>query len=169
MGLTSVREVRRLGGLDDDESFRLFRMPDDAALDALIEDEIDFISAVLTDKAGSNYTQTANTNLVARFRRAEAYYVLAEITEPLKSRKTHGTHWAVDSEDSVRLEALIENNYQAKAESLVGQYLPDDTTDSPFSAGVFVIGTAVDPDDVDCITDQNAAILERATGAWCPR
>lgn len=172
MGLTSVGEVRRLGGLDDSEAFHLFRLSDEAALEAMIEDEITLAAAYLTSKAGTDYTQTSDTDKQAVFRRAEAYWVLMQLTEPLKARKVMGSQWALDSEDSLSYERLIDTEWQTKFEMLVGIYVPDDTPSSPFSLGAFAVTTPIDRvNDVDCITDQNQRILDEVTcgGSWWTR
>ena len=161
--------MRLLLGLNHEEDYQLFRLPDEASLDVLITDELAVATAYLTSRAGDNYTQTSDTNLQALMTRAEAYWVGMQLFESLKARKVTGSHWALDSEDSSRYEALIDTEWAAKFEMLTGPYISSDTTANPYSAGVFVTTTPVDPDDVDCITDQYDRILERSSGAWCPR
>lgn len=171
MALTSVTEVRRLGGLDDELAYQLFRLPDEPALEALIEDEITLASAYLTSKAGTEYTQTADTDQQAIFRRAEAYFVLIQLVEPLKARKVFGAGWALDSEDSLSYERLIDQEWQGKFEMLVGQFISDDTPATPFSLGSFQTTEPFDRlTDIDSVTTQNRRRLDEVndalTGTW---
>lgn len=168
MALTTVGEVRRLGGLDDFEAYNLFRLPDEAALDQLITDEITLASAFLTSKAGSDYTQTADTGKQAIFRRAEAYWVLMQLGEPLKARKIMGSQWALDSEEGLSYERLIDTEWQTKFEMLVGQWVADDTAGA-FSLGVFLTTEPFDRllDVENDVTERNADIIAEANG-WTP-
>lgn len=171
MALTSVTEVRRLGGLDDELAYQLFRLPDEPALEALIEDEITLASAYLTSKAGTEYTQTADTDQQALFRRAEAYFVLIQLVEPLKARKVFGTHAPYDSEESLAYERLIDTEWQAKFEMLVGNFVADDTPTTPFSLGAFRTTEPFDRlTDIDSVTVQNQRRLDEVndalTGTW---
>jgi hypothetical protein len=171
VALASVSEVRRVGGLDDQDAYLLFRLPDEASLDALITDELAVAEAYLTHKAGTSYTQTADTNLQALMRRAEVYWVLMQLFEPLKARKVLGTHAPFDSEGSERYEALIDTEWGAKFEQLTGSIIADDTG-SPFSLGVFLVSTPIDRAvDVECPTVRNQAILDEVTcgGGWWTR
>jgi len=168
VALTTPGEVRRLGGLDDELAYELFRLPDEAALDALISDEIDLASAYLTSKAGSDYTQTADSGKQAIFRRAEAYFVLMQLAEPLKARKVYGKHAPYASEESLSYQRLIDEEWAAKFEMLVGQFIADDTG-SPYSAGVFITTEPFDRllDVDDDVPTRNADILAEANG-WAP-
>lgn len=164
MSLSTPAQVRSLGGLDGDAGSTLFRLSGEAELDALIEDELAVATAFLTSRAGTNYTQTTDTNLQALMARAEQYFVLAQLFERLKARRVVATHFPYLQEGSDRFQELVDTEWMAQFERLAGPYISEDTAGSPFSAGVFVIGTALDRTTSDCITDINQAILDEANG-----
>lgn len=169
MALSTVDAVRQRLGINDELSHELFGLPDEAALDAMVEDELAVATAYLTSKAGTNYTQTADTNLQALMARAEIYFVGMQIAEPLKARKVFGTHAPYDSEESLSYQRLIDEEWQAKFEMLTGPYVSDDTG-SPYSLGVFVVSESLDrTTDVDCITDQYDDLLAEVNCWGLPR
>ena len=152
-----------MGGIAGATDYELFDLPDEAALDALVSDEIDVVSAYLASKAGTNYTQTADTGLQTRFRRGEAYRTLCELFEPLKAKKILGTHAPYDSEESASYQRLIDEEWGPRAETYIGEFIADDTG-GPYSAGVFITSSPFDRiTDVDCVTDRNQEILDAAT------
>lgn len=166
MAVTAT-QVRLRGGINGAEDHLMWNLANSAALDTMITDLIAEAVAYHTYRIGDDYTQVADTNLTVLMNQLDIYWVLMEAFEALKAQKTAGVHAPYDSEETASYNLLIAQEWKQKYDALAADFVTTEATDS-YSAGVFVVSTAVDPDDVDCITDRNRDILDRANGAWCP-
>ena len=169
MALASVEEVRRRGGLNHEEDFRLFRVADEAELDDLVAEDLALAEAYLTDRVSSTYytgsaTTSASKDLL--FKRAECLLAMHFLTLPLKVRKVEGTHFAFDSEDSSRYEELIDNEFLKAAELLIEPYLDiTDSDDAPFGYPVMLATTPLDRTTVPVVDSVLQDVLDEANGA----
>lgn len=167
MALASVEEVRRRGGLNSFDDFRLFRVEDEAELDDMVAEDLALASAWLSDRVDAAYytgSATANTARDLLFKRAECLLAMHFITLPLKARKVEGTHWAVDQEDASSFAELIDNEYLKAAELLIEPFVEITTDDTPFALPVMVVTTPVDRSTLTPVPCQLQDNLDEANG-----
>lgn len=160
MAVTAA-QVRLRGGINDTTvSYRLWDLANDAALTTMITDLITEANAVLAIQIGADYTDTSLASLMDLITK---YWVLAEAWEALKARKVVGTHFAVDSEVADAYQELIDVEWRGRFNELAADYITDTATDV-WSLGAFLTTTPLDrtSTDLDCVTDLNQDLLDRA-------
>ena len=172
MALTTASEIRATGGIDDDRAHELFRYASPAALDAEVNKALAWAVGWLKSRVSTDYytgSATSDTDRDELFKGAEQDMALYRLLPRLKIRKVSGRHAPYQQETSDRWPALIDTELLDQVETAIKPFITEDIDDAaPYSIGVFAITTAVDPDDVDCVTTTNQAILDRANGTWCP-
>ena len=166
MSLADVDDVKLVGGLNEAQDYLLFRVADAAAMDALLQDNLDLAEAYLGSRvAASVYTGSAtlDTNRDKLFQRAECLLALHFALLHLKSRKVFGTHAPYDSEDSARYEELIDQEYLKQVELLIEPWVTVETVETAFALPQLLVTPAIDPADVqsveEVISDDLAASL----------
>ena len=144
MAYATVSLVKELGGLNEEQDYNLFRYSSPDQLDAAITRKIAVASAWLKTQNASNYATTDADEQVV-IGEGEAYLALHFLTMPLKSRKVFGTHWALDQEDSTRFAELIDVEYKAMAEDLLGEFFTVTEQQGGFARPVLIVGPVIDP------------------------
>lgn len=136
----SVGLVKQLGGLNESSDYLLFRYASPDELDAAITRQVAVVSAGLTEDIPAIYgAPTAGQTLLLA--EGEAYLALSLLCMSLKSRRVFGTHWPLDQEDSSRFQELIDNEFQERAQSLLGRWLTVIEEKNAFAKPVFLVST----------------------------
>ena len=165
MALATVPEVRRRGGLNHEDDYRLFRVADEAELDDMVAEDLELASAWISQRVDASYytgSATTNTSRDTVFKRAECLVAMAFLTMPLKVRKVEGTHWAVDQEGSERFEELIDVEYLKQAELLIEPYATIDTSEAPFAFPVILATDAVDRSTILDVGTQYQSLIDES-------
>lgn len=121
----------------------MFFVPDQTALDAIVQSAIDYGDAWLQGHAGSNYGITTPSWVPVLQRRGVMYLALEALTDMLKARKIYGTQYAYDSEESASYEALIDNEWGQKARESLDIWLTVETQGTGFALPYFGITESV--------------------------
>lgn len=165
--LTTVARVRALGGLDDAQAFNLFRLADNAALIARIEEEITVASAWLQSRAPDDYDQGNAVNNIL-FKEAESYLVLQNLNETLKMRKVHGTHFPLQTEGSERFEELIDVEIPSHIQKFIDGFMVIEEKGAAFAAPVLVTGEILDRSGIQSASQELDDILGEANSLGSP-
>ncbi len=165
MALTTAAHVRQTGGIAESNAYLLFAMDDDADLNAEVTRMLARASAWLKTRAPDFYTgaATSDTDVDALFEGAEEALTMHYLTMQLKAKKVYGTHFPYDQEGSERFEELIDVEWLAQMEGLIGAYL-EVTGDAahPFALPVCGATGTILPSELDPITTILGKELEYA-------
>jgi hypothetical protein len=159
MALTTVAKVEALGAL----TYNLFDYPDQATLDAFVQESIDDSDAWMQSYMGLNYNPVGDAAAVRVQTRAQAALALSYIVPTLRSKKTYGTHYPVNSEDSAAYDTLMETDWEAEAKGLLSKWITVEvggtgsTGSGGFAAPAFRVGPGVDPD----VADSEETLMDR--------
>lgn len=165
MPLTTVANVRQTGGIAESNAYLLFQMDDDDALNDEVERMLNRASAWLASRAEDFYTgsATSDTGIDALFEGAEECLTLHFLTMQLKARKVYGTHFPYDSEGSERYEELIDVEWFAQMEGLVGAYMEvGGDAAHPFALPTLGATGTILSSDLDVVTVTLGDVLDRA-------
>jgi len=164
MPYATVALVKQIGGLNAADDYLLFRYDSADELDAAITRQLGVVAAGLTEDIPDIYTApTSGQELILA--EGEAYLALSLLCMGLKSRKVFGTHWPLDQEGSDRFAELIDNEFEQRAQDLLGRWLTVTATPNAFARPGLIIGRAVDRVDdplIDTEAEQIEIIAERA-------
>ena len=166
MALGTVALVRRLGGLDDDEAHLLFLLGSEAELNALISDQLDYSAEWIETRAPAAYAAAVLGTYQRQFAMGEVYFTLIDLFQPLQARKVVGSHWPLDSEESVNYAALIAE-WKERFEEFTSQFFVTDTAERPVQMPYFGIGGVLDYTDVDSVEAELTEIADQSLG-WNP-
>lgn len=167
MSLADVDDVKLVGGLNEAQDYLLFRVADAAAMDALLQDNLDLAGAYLGSRvAASIYTgdPTTDTNRDKLFQRAECLLALHFSLLALKSRRVLGSHFALDQEGSERFEELIDQEYLKQVELLIEPWVTIETVETAFALPQLLVTPAIDPADVQSVEEVIADDLAASLG-----
>jgi len=162
MALTDTATVRLLGGLNEATAYLQFRMANDAALEAFIQDQIDVAAAWLS--LTSTYYTSAVPAISAVHAQAEAYIALQYIFDSLKPRKVLGTHFPYDTEESSSFQQMIDVEWEARAETLLSRFTSLDTAANPVAFPYFGTSSVVDYTNVDSTEMELTEIRNQSLG-----
>ena len=141
MPLTSAADVIAVGGLDDADAYRLFRLADTAALTARINAEIPIAEAYIAVVAPTAYA-SVDANTLLLLGRACSYLVLQQLVETLKARKIEGSQWPLDQETSDRFENLVDVEYARQAGRILDLFGASEST-TALCLPTFSVGNAL--------------------------
>jgi hypothetical protein len=165
MPLTTPANVRQTGGISEANAFLLFQVDDDAALNAEVTRLLARASAWLKTRSPDFYTgtTTTETDVDALFAGAEEALTMHYLTMQLKAKRVYGTHFPYDQEGSERFEELIDVEWLAQMEGLIGAYMEvEGDTAHPFALPTFgTTGTVLDT-ELDAVTVTLGQVLDRA-------
>lgn len=165
MALTTTAHVRQTGGIAEADAFLMFRVADDAALNTEVARMLARASAWLASRAPDFYTgsATAETGIDTLFEGAEEALTLHFLTMQLKARKVMGTHFPYDAEDSDRFGELIDVEWFAQMEGLVGAYIEiQGDAAHPFALPTLGATGPILNTELDRVTTTLGDILDRA-------
>jgi len=128
-------EVEELGMLTP----ALFLVPDQASLDAIVQKAIDYGDAWFEGHAGNNYGILTPAWVPVLQRRGVMYLALEALGDMVKARKIYGVHYAYDSEESPAYEALIDNEWGARAREALDVWITVEQAGSGFALPYFGI------------------------------
>lgn len=176
MSLTTVANVRQTGGIAEADAFLMFRVADDTALNAEVARMLARASAWLAEQAPLHYTgsATASANVDLLFTGAEEALTMHFLTMQLKARRVYGTHFPYDSEGSERFQELIDVEWFAQMNGLVGRFFEvSSDAGHPFALPVMGTTSTIQPEEIDSVTTRLGDALDWAenraparTGAW---
>ncbi|HEY9014956.1 MAG TPA: hypothetical protein VIM84_07830 [Gemmatimonadales bacterium] len=156
MALTTVAAIRATAGIDADFDFNLFRLPDEAALDGIVQTALTQASAWIRLRASSTYyTGSATTNADAddTFRLAEELMAAHFLFLRLKARRVFGTHFPYLQEGSERFAELIDEEIPKQVETLIGQYVTVETDQTAYALASMIVTTPTDPSQVQSVDE----------------
>jgi hypothetical protein len=130
------------GGLDDCDAHLLFRLETETQLRERITALIPRATAWLRSRNAAAYN-SVDPDVSRSFRTAECYLTLRYLFEPLKARKVVGTHWPLDQEGSERFEALIDTEWQNRAEEEISPYITVTDAERPICLPGLSVGAPV--------------------------
>lgn len=166
MAYATVALVKEVGGLNEALDYNLFWHSSPDELDAAITRKIAVASSWLKSRNLSAYN-TTDTDEQALIGEGEAYLALHFLTMPLKSRKVFGTHWALDQEDSTRFAELVDVEYKAMAQDLLGEFFTVVETPTAFAMPTFQIGPVIDRFDTDLKSEEEQiAEIAELSRSW---
>lgn len=165
----TTAEVKALGSLTPS----LFLVADSASLDTIVQASIDYADARFASLAGDNYGLTTPTWAPVLQRRGVMYLALAALGDTLKAQKIYGTHAPYQSEDSPAYEALIDNEWLARAKEALERWVTLDGPGTGFAKPVFLVTdpTPIIEDDTNGLDALNVLyeeVLARSRGRSNP-
>lgn len=165
MSLTITAHVRQTGGIAAANDYLLFQMADDTALNTEVTRMLARASAWLKTRAPDHYTGSATIepDIDALFEGAEEALTMHYLTMQLKARKVYGTHFPYDQEGSERFEELIDVEWLAQMEGLVGAYMEvEGDMAHPFALPGFGTTGTVLENEREPVTVTLERVLQRA-------
>jgi hypothetical protein len=166
MALTDNTYVRLVGGLNEADAYQLFRVADNAALNALVDERILDAAAWLDIRANADYNDTSDTSKQRMFKLGEAYLALHFLVPALESRKVLGTQWPLDQEDSESFSRLTDTDWMGKMKDLLEPYLVIEAADKPFAAPAMVFGAVLDRSTIEQPQDRFDDLLDEANSQF---
>jgi hypothetical protein len=143
MAWATVERVKEVGGLNHPHDYLAYRLDGELDLDNLIDKAIRTASAwIKTRIAGGIYT-TLDLDVQELLALGESYLTLHFMTPALKARKVYGTHFAFESEDSDRYAELIDMEWMALAQELLGEWLTVPVGEAHFAFPRLLVGTPI--------------------------
>lgn len=140
----TIDRVKKIGGLNEDLDYNLYRFSSPDELDAEIQDAIAVAKATIRDGNDAVY-DAPSADQLTKITRGECYYALYFLYPALKARKVTGTHWPLDQEDSSRFAELIDTEWLALAQTALQGVIDVQVTGQTFTRPVLLVGPVIDP------------------------
>lgn len=160
----TIDRVKKLGGLNEEDDYRLYRFASPDELDAEITDAIAVARADIRLANQPVYDAPSADQLV-KIKRGECYYALYYLYPALKARKVTGTHWPLDQEGSERFAELIDSEWLSLAQAALEGIIDVTQKGENFAMPTFQTSRATDPLNDPAIDSEGVQIEKIAERA----
>jgi hypothetical protein len=172
MPLTDASQVKEAGQL----VYQFFEgLTSEADLTALINRWIAVADAFVYRRVGSSVYSDTTPQIVTMLSAAECYLTLAYLGTMFKARKTYGSHYPIDTEDSSSFHEFLEPEWRQLAMELIDEFAVLDEPGSAIALPAFLISSDVDetlaqstPDDIRELLDEASGFTRRELPAVAP-